>query len=312
MPDTPAHIIASFAGAEVTLLQVAAGKEAASYFLRTIFSAHTWMRASQFAQWVDAQPEQAAIWDRLLHDINESNALNEHPEVAVAEVKDFLRSEEGQAHFDFNSDNLLQAVQEVLRASGRKPVIAENDRKFFEAGDELRLAANPDPFTLYLFEQVSGIERPARQVESARANFLAALRECESFARKVESPYYEAFQLAAWVLETDTCSLSDMTEEQCEDLAALIGRKGFSEQAQSVLKSEASSLVFDFRLFGWPERRLRALLSFSIADVLGGMGSWNDMVFAVEEEQRYEKATAHLYAALRSFLVADVLNGRAR
>ena len=75
MPDTPAHIIASFAGAEVTVLQVAAGGEAASYFLRTIFSAHTWMRASQFAQWVDAQPEQAAIWDRLLHDINKSNVI---------------------------------------------------------------------------------------------------------------------------------------------------------------------------------------------------------------------------------------------
>ena len=40
------------------------------------------------------------------------------------------------------------------------------------------------------------------------------------------------------------------------------------------------------------------------------MGSRNDMVFAAEEEQRYEKVTAHLYAALRSFLVADVLNGR--
>ena len=98
-------------------------------------------------------------------------SLNEHPEVAAAGVKDYLRSEEGQAHFDFNHDNLLHAVQEVLRACGQKPVIAENDRKLFEACDELRFAANPDPFTLYLFEQVNGIERPARPVELARAEF---------------------------------------------------------------------------------------------------------------------------------------------
>ena len=300
MPAAPAHIIASFAGAEVTVLRVDGGGKSAAYFLTTIFSTPVLMRAPDFVRWVDGQQEQEEIQDRLLRVINESNAMNERPEAYSA--REFLLTEEGQAHFDFNHENLLLAVQEALHAAGKTPAMGQGDEKFFKAPEpteRLRLAANPDPFTLYLFEQVNGIDEPPPAREPVRSEYLAALKQCEAFARKVESPFFEAFKLATWILESDG---------NTEGVTAAAAGEGFSERAQSILKSEAGPLVGDFRLLGWPEQRLRALLSFSIADVFGGMGSWNDMVFDGEDQARYQEVTEKLYAVHRSFFVSDVLN----
>ena len=142
---------------------------------------------------------------------------------------------------------------------------------------------------------------------SRRDDYRAALREIETFARSVETPFFEAFRLAGWVLGTDACTFSTLKPEEHEELAAALATDGFSETARRILKDEVR-LINDFARIGWAEARLRALLSCSIADVFGGMGSWNDLAFDGEQQRIYEAATQKLYGALRGFFLSDVLN----
>lgn len=62
-----------------------------------------------------------------------------------------------------------------------------------------------------------------------------------------------------------------------------------------------------FEIFGWNEAKLRALLSFSIADVFGGMGSWNDERFSKEEDkEEHERLSAELFQRLRRFYYSSL------
>ena len=85
-----------------------------------------------------------------------------------------------------------------------------------------------------------------------------------------------------------------------------ITRRGLATLAER--KEEWTSFSRAVTALLLAQQRLRALLSFSIADVFGGMGSWNDMAFDGEDETRYQEVTEKLYAALRSFFVSNVLN----
>jgi hypothetical protein len=308
MPDLPAHIAASFAGAEATLLLIRDEERSVLYSLQNIFSSPVWMSASLFADWTTAQPDQDALWSLILLKVNETASLNDRPGQSRETIVEFLHTDEGQAFFDFNYDSLLRSVHDALRERGKAPVIPREHAQFFEPGQGLRLVENPQPYTLFLFVPVkvpdgSGVPEAAT---STRSDFLSALHEIEEFARSVDSPFFEAFRLAAWVLETETAVLG---REPAEDFAASPGREGFSGRALSVLTEEASLVAVDFRPLGWSEERLLSLLSCSIADVFGGMGSWNDLGFSGDEQGTYERLTERMYRALRDFFVSAVLNG---
>ncbi|MFY0522536.1 hypothetical protein ACN28I_04770 [Archangium gephyra] len=79
---------------------------------------------------------------------------------------------------------------------------------------------------------------------------------------------------------------------------------GFSARAGEVFGRKADA-VSDFEPCHPSEEKLRGLVACAVADVFGGMGSWNDQAFDTEEAHaRYEQVSARLFSALRAFTVA--------
>jgi hypothetical protein len=84
---------------------------------------------------------------------------------------------------------------------------------------------------------------------------------------------------------------------------------GFSERAGEVFGRKVY-VVSDFEPFQPSEEKLRGVLACTVADVFGGMGSWNDQPFDTPEDQeRYAQVSGRLFRALRAFSTAT-LNAR--
>lgn len=154
---------------------------------------------------------------------------------------------------------------------------------------------------MYLFRELEDapplLDSPARPTAEVREDFLGALREAESFAEQQGSPFFEAFKLARFVLESG---------KRVDALREELKAAGFSERAGEVFGRKAGA-VSDFEPFHPSEEKLRGLVACSVADVFGGMGSWNDQYFDTEEAHaRYEQLSGRLFSALRAFTVATL------
>ncbi|HEY0093717.1 MAG TPA: hypothetical protein VGB96_05305, partial [Archangium sp.] len=188
-----------------------------------------------------------------------------------------------------------------VRHLGPSPEERKQDKGILLEREKLRLAPNTEGYQLYLFQELEDapplFDSPAPPAAGVREAFLGALREAQSFAEQQDSPFFEAFKLARFVLESD---------KRVDALPEALKAAGFSERAGEVFGRKAGA-VSDFEPFHPSEEKLRGLVACSVADVFGGMGSWNDQYFDTEEAQeRYEQVSAHLFSALRAFTVATL------
>jgi hypothetical protein len=161
---------------------------------------------------------------------------------------------------------------------------------------------------MYLFREVEDapplLDTPARPAAKAREEFLGALREAESFAKQAGSPFFEAFKLARFALEDGALRLMGnlSSPEGVAALQVVLKTAGFSEQAGEVFERKAGA-VSEFELFHASEEKLRGVLACTVADVFGGMGSWNDQpVGTPEAQEQYEQISRRLFRALRAFI----------
>jgi hypothetical protein len=190
----------------------------------------------------------------------------------------------------------------------------ERDKGILLEREKLRLAPNTEGYQMYLFRELEDasplLDVPARPVAEVREEFLGALREAESFAEQQDSPFFEAFKLARFVLESGGLRLTgDLSPERVDALQETLKAAGFSERAGEVFGRKAGA-VSDFEPFHPSEEKLRGLVACSVADVFGGMGSWNDQYFDTPEAHaRYEQISGRLFSALRAFTV-NILNAK--
>lgn len=281
--------------------------------------------AQDFVALVDAQPFAAEIWERIARNLNQFLSEEEPPHTA-ASIERLLRSADLDAYRQLPSGNLMEELQMCCKAHGVEPVIPgplqgrlrrhgptpedlERDPGRIPEKEQLRLESNTDSYQLYLFTALPVPATSSPPGSDARAAFLAGLEKAESFAEKVDSPFAEAFQLARFVLETEAWQLREYTPEAVEPMVEELEAAGFSELARDIFGRKVSSLT-PFVVLGSSEERLRGLLACDIADVFGGMGSWNDQGFETEETQaQYTEVSSRLFAALRAFFVS-VVNSR--
>jgi hypothetical protein len=140
-----------------------------------------------------------------------------------------------------------------------------------------RAVSNPDPWTCYVWEDTGS---PVPQHSMSPVPFRKALTAIEAFARKNESPYTEAFRLAQFCLDLEP---GPWDEAFIKALPRRVEQSGFSELAVEVFGNNLGPTATLARL-GWPRDRLGTVLAAGIADVFGGMGSWNDQYFDDAEE----------------------------
>ena len=279
-----------------------------------------------FAALVDAQPQAKKIWDRVAEHLNLNRYSEDAEEVDAAGARDkLLRDPEG--FWELSVDHLMKQWQGVCRGHGVEPIIPEAQRGLVRSEREEQLARDkgfippeerlyqletPESYQVLLFRELEMVPPelftsvPSIGVE--REEFVGALCEAQAFAEKEHSPFFEAFKLARFVLETDAWRLSDerLSDERVEVLRKTVEDAGFSEQASEVLGRKVGVLSY-FEQFQPSEDKLRGLLACALANVFGGMGSWNDQYFETPEAQgTYERVSARLHGALNALSVANL------
>ena len=276
--------------------------------------------AQDFVALVEAQPFAREIWERIARNLNQFLAEGEAPYTAES-IAAKLRNGGPEAHRELPTGNLTQEWQGCCRGHGVEPIIPEalrgcvrhlgptpeerkQDKGILLEREKLRLAPNTEGYQMYLFRELEDapplLDSPARPVAEVREEFLGALREAESFAGQQDSPFFEAFKLARFVLESD---------KRVDAIQEALKAAGFSERAGEIFGRKVGA-VSDFEPFHPSEEKLRGLVACSVADVFGGMGSWNDQYFDTEEAHaRYEQISGRLFSALRAFTVT-ILNAK--
>lgn len=249
---------------------------------------------AEFAGLVDAQEPRAAIRAALKGELaNIRDGAASLGDLSAEEFRMYATMLLGAAQRAAVAAGGALRVPESLRGKvgTERDFLAPEERAGHVPGPErLQFAPNPEPWEYYALVELPGARAPeAEPLARAAADWKDALGAAERLARRMESPYAEAFRLAAFALE-----------EPGADGAALAAA-GFAENAREVWTRETATIAE----LGLPPENARALLSTSIGDVFGGMGSWNDQAPRDEADAAaYERVSAELFARLRALYAA--------
>lgn len=216
---------------------------------------------------------------------------------------------------------VCESIRSLCEEEGKRPVIPASLSLSFgpNAADAARarirsriqshqwyLQGTLNPWELYLFA-FAGEEAEAEpsEVKSWAEAFRTVLDEAVVLARKIDSPYVEAFRLGSFVLSPDfpVGSFDAGHEAVVRDA---LRRDGFSENAQEVFMR---SFWFgeEMHLLQWSVIRIQGLIALDVTDVFGGMGSWNDAGPEADAED-YQRITTGLFRCRENFL-GEILEG---
>jgi hypothetical protein len=166
------------------------------------------------------------------------------------------------------------------------------------------LTGNTQPWEANTFELIdyTGIPEAPVPEQQLKATLQQALKDTGAFAAKNKSNFAEAFQLADYLL-TGLLPEGNFDEAHKEKIIQELKEFNFSDRA-----IENFSNVFyyseELLIIGWEQKDIYAFFACSIADVFGGMGSWNDEYFESEEENaKYQQLSGALFNALKKYFV---------
>ena len=201
---------------------------------------------------------------------------------------------------------VCRAISRLCEEAGKTPVIPpelgtvfgpdERDQKRARfrgaiSGAGLAPTLNPELWSCYVWE-VADLGVEAADFEAAVENFALALILIEEFARKHESSFAEAFFLALFCLDLEPGIWQDPT-----GIRGRLVKAGISETAMAVFDANIGS-VAELSAVGWPADRMGTVLAAAVADVFGGMGSWNDQDF--DGDQEYGSVSGALAGTLHA------------
>jgi len=170
-------------------------------------------------------------------------------------------------------------------------------------GDQWFLVSNKETWELYILAELDGLaqQEPTTTYQESLENYKAALKTIEAFAKQINSPFAEAFGIALYLLQNNVPQ-GKFDKGHLKVLLSDLKKQGFSAQAQKNFADSFNYYTQDIELMQLPQEYALGLLSLSVADVFGGMGSWNDMYMETEEEQEiYQRTSAELYSAIRDY-----------
>lgn len=164
----------------------------------------------------------------------------------------------------------------------------------------------------------------AASVDEAPAvltRFRGALARAEAVAQAIDSPFAEAFaaslEVAELIDDEDRIQriLASEPPGEISLLARIVADRPRSDTAAAVMGRIAEVLsVFEEICGGSGDAApsIVALFAAEIADVFGGMGTWNDQVPPPEHAAEFDAASAELYEALQGLRAVAVSHLRGR
>jgi hypothetical protein len=264
---------------------------------------------------VTAQPFGEKIWETLNKTLTEY-ADPEMPAGPVAEWTDRIRNMDPQQLRQFVNP-ICRSICTLCEETNKKPIIPPELASGFgpDETDQKRAAARSkaeknlwvlqhasEPWEYYQFQRMENIPVVnAPDIAQTHEQLMEALTDIQQFAAGIQSPFEEAFRLALFIL-AGKLPAGDYTEEHLKVLAAQLKENGFTERAIENFKGSAWMGTI-YKSLGWKDDRIADIAGIAIADVFGGMGSWNDQ-YVDQDTEKYERLSAGLFEALRSHFAA--------
>lgn len=319
--DIPEHIYGAFTGADPFGLSIKTLNNTYIFVLTPHHSRKYLITTNQFADFIDQQGVKKEIWDEIYQVLFDYQKNNFNQEFPKNELRAFLSSLVGQKAFEDNPDNLITIV---LTECGKKQAtvnipdsmqkyfirreLSREDIEIFKTNDipiieSLYLTSNDEKYTMELFQRSEEIKWSEDLPEPLRTyrGYIHSLKKIINFTQRVKSRFVEFFSMALFILESEEV-LNDNTKEVDEELIkATLKNAGFSD---TIIQFSITDfhLLTDLRNFSWPMNKLRGILAIGIADVFGGMGSWNDQYFEDEKDKvEYNDLSGQLYRSMKNY-----------
>ncbi len=275
---------------------------------------------------VKAQSFAAATWERVNVTISEyadPTMTIVPPEQWEQRIKD-MSAEELQRFVN----PICRSICTLCEDAHLKPVIPAELAQAFgpdeldqrraaarsRSNDRWTLQRNSMPWEYYQFVQVQPMEEGqllaaksrsdedlTGESDQTRVELVHALQQALQFAAKINSTFEESFRLSLYVLADDGPAQA-YNADRVDSPGSKLSKLGFSEYAVEALR-RSSWISSTFSAMGWESRPVKDLIAISLADVFGGMGSWNDQ-YVAEEQERYALVSAVLFDALRKHFAA--------
>lgn len=273
----------------------------------------------QLLRLIEAQGFSARIWQiaadrsRLCELLEEEYDLAEFPDIAAHDWPDYLARSSADEAWQI-CEELVELVRLECERTNTQPIIPDDLKDVFGPDEEerrrlhfrgrlqhdlgWRICEVDQPKMFYVLDQVESVVQinPATPLHRSRRDFIAALRAISDFARRVDSPFVDAFDFAL--------HLAAHAEGDGEpDLAAL--RRSDPDRSSADWQT-VDRFIELFAPFGWNANRLLGLAAISAADVFGAMGSWNDQGFEGDDDAAFRAVSAQLFTALNRYFDAIV------
>ncbi|MBC7371312.1 MAG: hypothetical protein H7326_07100 [Bdellovibrionaceae bacterium] len=318
------------------LLQIKTSVGTKSFDLEVTFSSPFAMSSTELVELLNAQSFDQEIWQSVLEFINASNRINQSSEIDIGEIKKYLINPNNQNHFNVIVESVIELVQIEalvrnaafqiplqlnLKLKLRDPDLSygiplnpENKDPRYLASLQLQkqsswgLASAEYRWEMYLWNELPLMDWEEHPVtlESAREDLVLALKRIYTFSDEVATPFTEAFQMALFVLNDPLFKSLSVNPGFVTAAKIALEKNNYSERAKS-----AFDRVFqdtgDLLNAGLTPEVVCSLKAFSIGNVFGGMGSWNDQAFPKPEDSAEFKASSNqLYQALQVFFIASL------
>ncbi len=306
----PEHLKQLFYQSDFSFFQ---GEEREIAFLYAL----TACSAAQLLMLAHEQPFAAEVWAACEADMKEY-PLPEIPLLKAAEFEAFIQKQKADV---LNTSGLVNVVCSAIRKLSEqhhmRPVIPQElatvfgpDKKDYDKAiargnskDKWYLKSNEQPWEICYFEPLpitSLLESKTDFIE-VKKEFAHALSSIEAFAKKIQSPFEEAFRLANYFLN-ENIPAGVFDQLHLESISKDLLAKGFSERSTEVLKNYFLYLE-EWRKLNYDDETIYGLFAVNNANQFGGMGSWNDQ-YVENDQDAYEKVSAATFAAMKNYFVA--------
>lgn len=268
---------------------------------------------------VEAQPFAECIWQQcadkaaLAERVGDDFNLDTFPCIPSADWPRYLSRVSADDVVEVQSE-IIELVRLECESRGMEPVIPAALEDIFGPDDEERrrlrfrqrlqhdmgwaLVSTLRPWRMAVLDRIDAappIDHP-RSLAQARADFISTLEKIEQFAGRIGSDLAPLFQVAGRLAQQADGRENPRLPEMIEQDARRFG----------AMRKEVETSIDIFSTFGWTCERTFGLAAISLADVFGGMASWNDQWFEGPDQEVFEELSAELFSALNRYFEALV------
>ncbi len=254
--------------------------------------------STQLLELANAQPFYNELWDAVSKKTTEYG-YTDLPVFKTEEWEEKLPSLTPE-QLQSIAGIVCRVICEFCEEKSLKPIIPKELKEFF-GPDELEnkriqarsrisdvqwyLQSIREPWEMYIFQAIPSLPTKGKtfSLEESSRQLSDALSEITAFAQTINSPFAEAFSLSHYFL-TGPIPEGSFDEEHLTLILQALEEKGFSERARENFKN---SFYFseELLMLGWSVKALYGFFAHKLANVFGGMGSWNDSYMESEADQ---------------------------